>query len=118
MTQKELFGKCPIATAQKVLSGKWALVVLHQLSTGALRFGELQRALPDLTQATLAKQLRSLEEHGLVVRRVVSQIPPKSEYALSEIGAAFQKVLDSLEEWGEAYIRQMEPRDLRPLYDY
>ena len=109
ITQDELFGKCPFATSQKILSGKWALTLLHFLSEGTLRFNEIQRRLPEITQSTLTKQLRSLEEYGMVVRTVYPQIPPKVEYSLSPMGEAFITVLESLKEWGDKYIEQMKP---------
>lgn len=104
LTQEELFGKCPYATAQKVLSGKWALVILHHLNENKLRFNELQKLLPDITQATLTKQLRTLEEYGMIIRTVYPQIPPKVEYELSDMGKDFSQVLNSLKLWGEKYI--------------
>lgn len=103
----DLFGRCPFVTAQKIIAGKWAVVILHNLSLGTLRFGELQRSLPELTQATLTKQLRSLEEYGLVKRYVFPQVPPKVEYSLTDIGEEFKSVLDSISVWGEKYIEHM-----------
>ena len=105
LTQDELFGKCPYATAQKILSGKWALIILYHLSQGTLRFNELQRALPKITQATLTKQLRTLETYGMVERNIYPQIPPKVEYSLSQMGQDFTIVLDSLKIWGDRYIK-------------
>ena len=104
MTQEELFGKCPFATAQKILSGKWALILLHHLSEKTHRFNELQRLLPELTQATLTKQLRVLEEYGMITRTVYAQVPPKVEYSLSEIGRDFSDVLAILKIWGDKYV--------------
>jgi DNA-binding HxlR family transcriptional regulator len=104
LTQEELFGKCPYATAQKILSGKWALIILHHLRESKLRFNELHRLLPDVTQATLTKQLRTLEEYGMVTRTVYAQIPPKVEYELSDVGKEFSEVLNSLKTWGDKYI--------------
>jgi len=104
----DLFGKCPFVTAQKIIAGKWAVVILHNLSSKTLRFGELQRLLPELTQATLTKQLRSLEEHGLVKRYVFPQVPPKVEYSLTDIGKEFKVVLDSISVWGEKYIEHIK----------
>ena len=101
---QDLFGVCPFATAQRVLSGKWALLVLHYLSQRTMRFGELQRTLPDMTQATLSKQLKEMERSGLIVRRAYDQIPPKVEYSLSDIGRQFLPVLNALEDWGSRYI--------------
>ena len=102
ITQEELFGKCPFATSQKILSGKWAL------SEGTLRFNEIQRRLPEITQSTLTKQLRMLEEYGMIVRTVYPQIPPKVEYSLSAMGQDFTTVLESLRAWGDKYIEQMK----------
>lgn len=107
LTQEELFGKCPFATSQKILSGKWALTLLHFLSEGTLRFNEIQRRLPEITQSTLTKQLRALEEYGMVIRTVYPQIPPKVEYSLSPMGQDFAVVLESLKAWGDKYIEQL-----------
>ncbi len=102
--QEDLFGKCPYVTAQKLLTGKWTLLIMYHLSTNTLRFNELQRMLPDLTQATLTKQLRMLESDGLIVRKAYNQIPPKVEYSLSELGQHFKPVLEALQVWGIEYI--------------
>ena len=102
--QEDLYGKCPYVTAQKLLTGKWTLLIMHYLSENTMRFNELQRALPDLTQATLTKQLRMLEDNGLIIRKVYNQIPPKVEYSLSELGHHFNPVLDALQVWGNEYI--------------
>ena len=107
LTQEELFGKCPFATSQKILSGKWALTLLHFLSEGTLRFNEIQRRLPEITQSTLTKQLRALEEYGMVIRTVYPQIPPKVEYSLSPMGQDFTVVLESLKAWGDKYNEQL-----------
>ena len=104
----DLFGKCPFVTAQKIIAGKWAVIILHNLSSKTLRFGELQRLLPNLTQSTLTKQLRSLEEYGLVKRYVFAEVPPKVEYSLTDIGNEFKSVLDSISIWGEKYIEHMK----------
>lgn len=114
--KQEKFGVCPFVTAQQVLSGKWALLVLHYLSEGTLRFGALQRAMPEMTQATLSKQLKAMEQNGLVVRTAYNEIPPRVEYSLSGMGRAFLPVLDALEQWGDRYIgylqqeKKAEPR--------
>jgi DNA-binding HxlR family transcriptional regulator len=103
--KEEDFGRCPYVTVQKLLSGKWTLSVLFLLSDKTMRFSEIQRELPGLTQATLTKQLRALEADGLIVRTVYNQIPPKVEYSLSDIGKKFKPVMDSLKSWGGEYIQ-------------
>lgn len=103
----DLFGICPYFTTQKILSGKWAILILHNLNDNTLRFKELERRLSPITQATLTKQLRTLEANKLIVRKVYSQVPPKVEYSLSQLGELFKPVLNSLETWGYEYIDYM-----------
>ena len=105
MEKNELFGFCPYVTAQKVLTGKWSLYILYLLTDGPIRFNELQRRMPEeMTHTTLSRQLKTLENEGLIVRVEYQQIPPKVEYSLSEIGEKFRKVLSILEVWGKEYI--------------
>jgi DNA-binding HxlR family transcriptional regulator len=106
---EDLFGRCPYATTQKILSGKWALMLLHILNNGTLRFNEIQRRMPEMTQTTLTRQLRSLEEYGLIERKVYAQIPPKVEYSMTDIGKEFAVVLRSIENFGNKYIEVTVP---------
>lgn len=109
MAKKELFGLCPYVTAQKVLTGKWSMYILYLLTDGPVRFNELQRRMPEeMTHTTLSRQLKTLEEEGLIIRTEYQQIPPKVEYCLSEIGGKFRKVLSVLEEWGNEYIKYLD----------
>ena len=102
--EKELFGICPYVTAQKLLAGKWTILIMHELSESPRRFNELQRSLPELTSATLSKQLKMLEQNGMIVRTVYDQIPPKVVYSLNGLGQKFAPVLDAVAAWGEEYI--------------
>lgn len=108
MKDNELFGVCPFVTTQKILSGKWTILILQHLNNGEKRFNELQRDLGNITQATLTKQLKQLEQDGLINRKVYAQIPPKVEYSLTDIGKNFQGVLNELEHWGNDYINFLE----------
>lgn len=101
MTQEE---KCPFTIAQRLIQGKWAILIMHYLSEEPLRFNELLRRMPKMTHATLSNQLKQLEAEGLVIRKEYMQIPPKVEYSLSNIGKEFQPVLESIRDWGEKYI--------------
>lgn len=102
------FGKCPYCTAQKVFSGKWSILIMYHLECKTLRFGELQRRMGDITQATLTKQLRMLEGFGLVSRYVYSEIPPKVEYSLTDLGKEFRPVLEQFRIWGDKYIESLK----------
>lgn len=97
------FKECSFAKVQKIVSGKWDMLIIYLLSMETLRFGELHRKLPDMTQATLSKQLKNLESYGIVHRNVYNQIPPKVEYSLTEIGEKFLPVLEALEKWSKEY---------------
>jgi DNA-binding HxlR family transcriptional regulator len=110
--KEDLFGICPYTTAQKILSGKWTLLILYHLSVQTMRFNELQRALPAMTQATLSKQLHMMEENGLIVRKAYNQIPPKVEYSLSELGQKFLPVLSALETWANYYIEYLKSKEI------
>ena len=103
------FGKCPFYTTQRLIQGKWAILILHYLSEGPLRFSALQRKMPKMTHATLSNQLKQLEAEGLIARTVYGDIPPKVEYSLTELGRAFGPVLDSIRAFGQVYISHMGP---------
>ncbi len=103
-TIEERFGKCPYATAQRLISGKWAILILHYLQGGPIRFNELQRLMPKMTHATLSVQLKTLVENGLVERKQYESIPPKVEYSLTKIGEKFIPVMEAMKKWGQEYI--------------
>ena len=100
---RESLLNCSFAKVQKIVSGKWNMLIIYLLSKGTLRFGELHRSLTTMTQATLSKQLKMLEEYGIINRYVYNQIPPKVEYSLTEIGQKFLPVLKELEKWSNEY---------------
>ena len=104
------FGMCPFVTAQQLLSGKWAILILHALADGPKRFNQLQREI-DITQATLTAHLKNLEQEGLLKRTVFPEVPLRVEYELTEIGLAFRPVLDSIETWGNKYIDHLKEQN-------
>ena len=97
---------CPVALAQNILAGKWKLVVVWRLKDGVMRFGELQRSIPGIKQSSLTQQLRELEQDGVIHREVYTQIPPKVEYSLTDIGRQLIDVLYSFGAWGAEYKKQ------------
>lgn len=103
-TMEDRFGKCPYATAQSLISGKWAILILHYLEDGPVRFNELQRLMPKMTHATLSVQLKDLVDKGLVERTQYESIPPKVEYSLTDMGRKFHPVIEALQQWGQEYI--------------
>ena len=107
-TMEERFGKCPYATAQTLISGKWVVLILLYLEKGPIRFNELLRKMPKMTHATLSVQLKSLEEYGLIKRVQYEAIPPHVEYSLTDIGEKFHPVVAAMETWGNEYIAKMQ----------
>lgn len=97
------FDLCPYVMAQRLLAGKWAILILQKLSGPPQRFNQLQKQI-DVTQATLSSQLKHLEAEGLVCRKVFPEVPLRVEYSLTEIGKQFKPVLESIEKWGYQYI--------------
>ncbi len=86
--------------AFRMLEGRWKMVILfHLFDRGTLRFSELEKAVPAVSQKVLIQQLRALEEDGVVARKVYPQVPPKVEYTLSEWGLALCPALDALFAW-------------------
>jgi DNA-binding HxlR family transcriptional regulator len=92
----------------KVIGGKWKLVILCHLTEGVQRFGELKRAMPDITQKMLTQQLRELEVDGIIHRKVFVQVPPKVEYSLTEYGESLKEVLNMLADWGQKHQEKIE----------
>lgn len=101
MPKKEM--SCPVEITLEVIFGRWKVLIIHQLLEGTKRFNYLQRELKGITHRTLSKQLREMEEHGLVVREDYKEIPPRVEYSLSVLGKSLENVLIAMHEWGEKY---------------
>jgi len=89
-----------VEAAFRMLEGRWKMVIIfHLFDRGILRFSELERAIPGVSQKMLIQQLRELERDGIVIRTVYPQVPPKVEYSLTEWGQKMCPALDSLLEW-------------------
>lgn len=92
---------CAVEAAISLIDGKWKSVVLYHLLDGTMRFNELRRQIPGVTQRMLTNQLRELEEDGLIERKVYAQVPPKVEYSLSPLGRSIEPILLALKDWGD-----------------
>lgn len=92
-----------VEAAFRILEGRWKMVIVfHLFARSVLRFSELERAIPGVSQKMLIQQLRELERDGVVQRAVYPQVPPKVEYRLTAWGQAMCPALDSLLEWAAA----------------
>lgn len=103
---KDMMARCvPMSSLQSVLSGKWKILILWYVAFYKVqRFGELIRRLDGITQSTLTKQLRELENDGLLHREIYKEVPPKVEYTLTELGKSFIPVLNQMMEWSETHL--------------
>lgn len=96
---------CPVEATLDIVGGKWKPQVLfHLLDNGTLRFGELRRLLPLVTQKMLTAQLRELENDGLIERVVYPVVPPKVEYSLTNRGLSLKPVIMAMKEWGLQHV--------------
>lgn len=98
--------QCQMEITLGLIGGKWKILILHHLGQETvLRFNELYRMHPGLTQKMLAQQLKELEHDGLVHRQQYNQIPPKVEYSLTGQGQSLLPILKQMLEWGQAYVK-------------
>jgi len=95
--------QCSMELTLDLIGGKWKALILWHLGESTLRFSELKKTLPKITQKMLTQQLRELEASGLVNRFIYTQIPPKVEYSLTPAGKSLLPILDTLCQWGLTY---------------
>ena len=94
---------CAVEATLQFIDGKWKGVILYHLLDGTLRFNEIRRRLPNVTQRMLTNQLRELESDGLLHRAVFAEVPPKVEYSLTPRGRTLEPVILALKAWGDAH---------------
>lgn len=102
-TKAELLPECPVATTVRVIGNKWKLLIIRNLLERPWRFNELQKNLDGISQKVLTDSLRSMEADGIITRTVYPEVPPRVEYALSELGNSLRPILNAMREWGEEY---------------
>lgn len=96
---------CSVEAAIGLIDGKWKSIILwHLLEDHVLRFNELSKKIPNITQKMLIRQLRELEEDQIITRKVYPIVPPKVEYSLSSLGLSLSPILIALKEWGDQNI--------------
>ena len=108
----EKFGRiehCPIRNILDRFGDKWSILILIVLNEGGIiRFKELSRSIPDISQKMLTVTLRTLEADGLVTRTVYAEVPPRVEYALTVLGKSLIPYIESLTEWAVANFDTIE----------
>ncbi len=103
MIKKEELPECPVATTVQLIGNKWKLLILRNLLVRPWRFNELMKSLEGISQKVLTDSLRSMESDGIITRTVYPEVPPRVEYALSELGESMRPILDAMQAWGNNY---------------
>lgn len=105
LTKKEM-PACPVATTVSLIGSKWKLLIIRNLLARPWRFNELKKDLDGISQKVLTDSLRSLKNDGLITRTVYPEVPPRVEYALSELGLSMKPIIASMDAWGTEYQKQ------------
>ncbi len=99
---------CPVEITLCMISDRWKVLIIRDLLDGTKRFGEIKKSIGSITQKVLTANLRSMEESGLITRKVYAQVPPKVEYTLTEKGYSLKPILDEMAKWGLEYEKSVK----------
>ena len=108
MLTKEEMPACPVATTVALIGSKWKLLIMRNLLAHPWRVTELKKDLDGISQKVLTDSLRSMESDGIITRTVYPEVPPRVEYALSELGESMRPIIKSMELWGIDYKKKAE----------
>ena len=97
---------CPVEATLDVIGGNWKVVILFYLKDSVLRFSELKRKIRFISERMLTQQLRELEAHGVIARRVYPQVPPRVEYSLTPYGRSLRPITNLMCEWGKVHMKR------------
>lgn len=103
MLTKEELPACPVATTVQMIGSKWKLLIMRDLLRRPWRFNELKKDLEGISQKVLTDSLRSMEADGIITRTVYPEVPPRVEYALSELGESMRPIIKAMEIWDTEY---------------
>lgn len=103
MLTKDELPACPVATLVEIIGNKWKLLIIRNLLVRTYRFGELKNDLTGISQKVLTDSLRALEADGIITRTAYAEVPPRVDYALSELGNTLRPLFKDMENWGNSY---------------
>lgn len=95
---------CPVLKTAEIISGKWTLLILRDLSRGLNRFSVLERSLTGISPKTLSERLKSLEKAGIVTRKSYAEVPPRVEYSLTEMGHDLIPLIEHMRDYGNRWL--------------
>ncbi len=96
---------CPVDATLRLIGGKYKSLILWHLMDATMRYGELQKLVPQATPKMLTQQLRELEDDNLLTRTVYPVVPPKVEYSLTDLGRSLKPILSAMYDWGTGYMK-------------
>ena len=99
---------CPVETTLSLISNRWKVLIIRDLMDGTKRLGELKKSIGTISQKVLTSNLRSMEEDGLLLRKVYPEVPPRVEYTLTKTGYSLKTILDAMLLWGDDYQKQQK----------
>ena len=102
MLKKDL-PACPVELTLLLISNKWKVLIIRDLLDGTKRFSELKKSINNISQKVLTSNLREMEENNLLTRKVYTEVPPRVEYTLTDIGYSLKTLLDNMDKWGTWY---------------
>ena len=108
MLTKEELPACPVATTVQMIGSKWKLLIMRNLLQRPWRFNELKKDLEGISQKVLTDSLRSMKADGIITRTVYPEVPPRVEYALSDLGESMRPIMDAMAAWGTDYKKSKE----------
>lgn len=106
MSSKELYTGCPVQHARQFLSGKWQIAILWNLKKQPLRFFELKKSLPEISEKVLTQELKFFEQKGFIEKKVFKSIPLRVEYALSSRASSLMPIIEKIIQWGYAQLQE------------
>ena len=106
LKRHNLTGSCPIELALTLIGARYKAIIVIELRSGLKRFTQLKKAIGHISPKVLTEHLRIMEEHGLVIREVFAEVPPRVEYSLTDLGRSLEPIVDCLIEWGEHYKKE------------
>jgi DNA-binding HxlR family transcriptional regulator len=104
--KKQAQFNCPVEATLSVIGGRWKVVILFHLRDQTLRFAELRRKVPGISERMLTQQLRELEADGVVHRAVFAEVPPRVEYSLTDYGRTLRPITELMCAWGKEHVRR------------
>jgi DNA-binding HxlR family transcriptional regulator len=93
---------CPVEKTVRLIGSKWTILIIRDLLQGTKRFGELRKSLTGISPKTLSERLKTLENEGIITRKIYPEVPPRVEYSLTKKGKGLGSIIMSMKEWGES----------------